>query len=79
MTNVQGKWLLLQNGHLAPGLLGRLETLMAEAESVDADYRCWILAEASSQLPVCLLQNSYKIMVDTAKVRDTLDSFMIQC
>ncbi len=65
---LQGEWVLLQNGHNAPHLLGSLESLMLEQPYVDPQFRCWITAEGSDVIPPRVLQTCIKITIDTPRV-----------
>ena len=68
----QGMWLQLQNAHNAPHLLLLLESMMEEystAATPDSQFRIWISAQAIPEaIPVRMLQNSVKALVDTPKV-----------
>ena len=68
----QGMWLLLQNAHNAPHLLLLLESIMEEcaaAATPDTQFRIWMACQAVPEaLPVRMLQNSVKAIIDTPKV-----------
>ena len=68
----QGMWLLLQNAHSAPHLLLLLESIMEEcaaAATPDTQFRIWMACQAVPEaLPVRMLQNSVKAIIDTPKV-----------
>ncbi|KAL0221591.1 hypothetical protein RCL1_001445 [Eukaryota sp. TZLM3-RCL] len=63
----QGKWVLLQNCHLAPSWMMRLEELVAEMGSnpnVHPDFRLWLTSMPSTDFPVSILQQSVKITTE---------------
>ncbi|KAK3577475.1 hypothetical protein CHS0354_032326 [Potamilus streckersoni] len=70
----EGSWVFLQNAHNAPNLLLNLDSIMAECENPDSNFRIWIASQAdASVLPVRLLQNSVKVVIETPKVmKDSL-------
>ncbi|XP_076466964.1 uncharacterized protein LOC143298129 [Babylonia areolata] len=75
---VEGQWVLLHNAHNCPHLLNALESLLAEvAPSIpqtDQTFRLWITSKAVPEvLPVRLIQNSVKIIINSPKVmKDSL-------
>lgn len=69
LMSQQGQWVLLQNGHNARALLNSLETIFADKDSVDSQFRCWITACADPhKIPVHVLHKCIKVMVDSPKV-----------
>ncbi|XP_067674368.1 uncharacterized protein [Haliotis asinina] len=77
----EGSWVLLHNAHNSPHLLNAMETMLVETAATQADsqFRLWISAQTNnSMLPVRLIQNSVKVVIDTPKVmKDSLvRSFM---
>ena len=69
----QGQWVLLHNAHNCPHLLNAVESLLAESVPVnsqsDQTFRLWITSKAVPEvLPVRLIQNSVKTVIDSPKV-----------
>lgn len=59
----RGGWVVLQNCHLYPAWLARLEAVREEVAqgSVHAEYRLWLTSRPSEQFPVALLQDAIKV------------------
>ncbi|KAL5010133.1 hypothetical protein ScPMuIL_012438 [Solemya velum] len=70
----EGLWLLLHNAHNAPHMLNNLEAIFGEQTNVDPQFRLWVSAQTHpNNLPVTLLQNSAKAVIDTPKtMKDNL-------
>ena len=65
--------MLLHNAHNCPHLLNSVETLLSESMSAssqsDQTFRLWITSKAVPEvLPVRLVQNSVKIVINSPKV-----------
>lgn len=56
----KGKWVVLQNAHLAPKFLHRADRLLEEA-TLSADFRLWITSMPCDQFPVTMLQSGLKL------------------
>lgn len=72
----QGQWVLLHNAQNAPHLLLALESIIEELSSgitPDPQFRVWISCQAVAEvLPVRLLQNSVRTILDSPKVSTCL-------
>lgn len=55
-----GKWLILQNAHLAPNIMGKLERILSQSANINEKFRLWITTEPSDELPLILLRRSIK-------------------
>ena len=69
----QGQWVLLHNAHNCPHLLNAVETLLVESlptsSQSDQTFRLWVTTKAIPEvLPVRLIQNSVKIVINSPKV-----------
>lgn len=59
----------LHNAHNAPNVLNSLESFLVENPNPEG-FRLWVACQADPEvIPVRLLQNSIKAVVDTPKVR----------
>ncbi|XP_052807484.1 dynein axonemal heavy chain 5-like isoform X7 [Mya arenaria] len=73
----EGMWVMLNNAHNAPSLLLSLESILEEltsGTSPEPNFRVWISSQALNDvLPVRLLQNSVRAVIDSPKVmKDSL-------
>ena len=69
----------VHNAHNAPHLLNSLESFLSEQPNQES-FRLWVTCQTTTKvLPVRLLQNSVKAVVDTPKVRLVycVDSFRL--
>jgi dynein heavy chain len=55
----KGRWVVLQNCHLAPRILGQIEKCFDESQN--AEFRLWLTSMPSDKFPVTLLQTGIKI------------------
>jgi len=66
-----GKWVLLQNCHLAPSFMNRLESLVEgfaiQADTLNSDFRLWLTACPSPIFPISILQSSIKMTIEPPK------------
>ena len=62
---------MLHNSHNSPTLMSGLEAILDEdPDAIDPNFRIWITSSVNTTaLPVRLLQNSIKTVIDTPKVR----------
>ena len=72
-TLEEGKWVLLQNCHLASSFISYLE-LMIEQFPQDSSFRLWLTSSPYTNLfPVSLLQKSIKLTIEVPKgIRNNL-------
>ncbi|XP_052708586.1 uncharacterized protein LOC128183562 isoform X10 [Crassostrea angulata] len=64
----EGSWVYLHNAHNAPNVLNSLESFLVEKPNPEG-FRLWVACQADPEvIPVRLLQNSIKAVVDTPKV-----------
>lgn len=68
-TRNKGGWILLQNCHLAPSFMGRLEEIVDNFDTnwPDKDFRLWLTSMSSDKFPSSILQNSVKITIEPPK------------
>ena len=59
MAQAKGRWVVLQNCHLAPRILSQIEKCFDEAQN--SEFRLWLTSMPSDKFPVSLLQTGIKI------------------
>mmetsp|Transcript_23863 Transcript_23863/g.43710 ORF Transcript_23863/g.43710 Transcript_23863/m.43710 type:complete len:2143 (+) Transcript_23863:3-6431(+) len=64
-----GKWVLLQNCHLAPSFMPKLEGIVEKFDSkeLNPDYRLWLTACPAPHFPISILQNGIKMTIEPPK------------
>jgi len=65
-----GKWVLLQNCHLAPSFMMTLEGLvekLVDTPNLNDDFRLWLTACPSPNFPISILQNGIKMTIEPPK------------
>jgi len=64
-----GKWVLLQNCHLAPSFMATLEGLVEKLDpsALNTDFRLWLTACPSPAFPISILQLGIKMTIEPPK------------
>ena len=57
----EGKWVLLQNCHLAPSFMPELQRILENAENINKDFRIWLTSMPSNVFPVTILMKGIKM------------------
>ncbi|KAF7256141.1 hypothetical protein EG68_07439, partial [Paragonimus skrjabini miyazakii] len=60
----EGRWALLQNCHLGLNFMDELLDTVANNESSNEAFRCWLTTEGNNNFPINLLQSSIKFTYD---------------
>jgi hypothetical protein len=65
----KGSWVILQNCHLSPSWMPRLEAIVEklDLERCSANFRLWLTSYPSDQFPVAILQNGIKMTLQPPK------------
>ncbi|XP_074039467.1 dynein axonemal heavy chain 7-like [Leptinotarsa decemlineata] len=68
-ARVKGSWLLLQNCHLSTNWFELLEKNLTDMDfdNTHENFRLWLTCESVENIPLELLQNSIKVVVDSPK------------
>jgi len=64
-----GKWVLLQNCHLAPSFMPQMENVVEKFDpsEMNADFRLWLTACPSPNFPISILQLGIKMTIEPPK------------
>jgi dynein heavy chain len=64
----EGKWVLLQNCHLAASFMPRLENILENIpENCNPEFRLWLTTAPSNVFPVSVLQKGIKLTFEPPK------------
>jgi len=65
----KGSWVILQNCHLSPSWMPRLEAIVEkfDLERCNASFRLWLTSYPSDKFPVAILQNGIKMTLQPPK------------
>ncbi|XP_041109797.1 dynein heavy chain 8, axonemal-like [Polyodon spathula] len=72
----EGNWVLLENIHNSAHLMTSLEGILNVNKNPDRNFRLWVSAPASFNLPVRLLHISHRIIIDQPK---NMKDGMLRC
>lgn len=61
LAMLEGRWVLLQNCHLAPSFMPQLEAILENDESCNPNFRIWLTSMPSNVFPVTILMKGIKM------------------